>query len=180
MLCRHVQSYLDDYILSQIDKELADKIDNHLKECLDCQKRLEGNKQLFTVLKSLPTPDPGDYYWQQMEDSILAATVGENRQNSKLPEQAKTGPIGLMQRYLIPLTATFLLFLGSLYFANPVQNPILSGVSAIDSSSSYIMAEKSEEISDRSDSHIFTAIVASAPGSLGRYLIFADINGGTR
>ena len=40
-----------------------------------------------------------------------------------------------------------------------------------------ITAENNKEISDNWDSELFTAIVATAPGSLGRHLIFANITG---
>lgn len=180
MLCRQVQSHLDDFILNQLDKEINDQINNHLKECLDCQKQLEKNRQLIAALKSLPTPDPGDYYWQQMEDSILARTVGENRQESKLPEQVKIGPIGLMQRYLIPLAASIVLLFGSLLYSNSDQKSIRIDAQSADAVSSYIMAENNPEVSDRLNSQVFTTIVATAPGSLGRHLIIADIIGGSR
>ena len=128
----------------------------------------------------MPTPDPGDYYWQQMEDSILARTVGENRQESKLPDRDKIEPIGLIQRYLIPLAASIVLLFGSLLYSNSDENSIRFGSQSADAVSSYIMVKNNPEVSDRFNLQAFTAIVATAPGSLRRHLIFADIIGGSR
>lgn len=174
MYCRQVQSHLDDYILNQVDDQLIDQIENHLKECLDCQKQLKTNKQLITALKSVTTPDPGEYYWQQMEDSILTRALDENEDISNPPVLVEIGPVGIVQRYLIPLAAVFVLFFGSIIFSNSLLNPNQSVIN---------LTGNSTQISGNSDSQLFTAIVASAPGSLGRHLVLANIsgaNGGSR
>ncbi len=180
MFCRQVQSHLDDYILNQINKELFDQIDNHLKECLDCRKRLQTNKQLILELQSIKTPDPGDYYWQQIEESILAKTLGVNNEKAELPDRVKAEPISIIQRYLIPLAASFVLLFGAIMLFNSIQSQTQFSSQATNGSSPYILAEKSAELSEKSDSQIFTAIVAAAPGSLGRHLIFTNISGGSR
>ena len=177
MFCRQVQSHLDDYILNQIDEELIDQIDNHLKECLDCQKQLKTNRQLISTLKSITAPDPGDYYWQQMENSILSRTFGENKEESKPPNQDTAGPISIIQKYLIPLAASFILLFGSIIFSNSIINPIQSVSREVNSSSLFNMEGNSTEISNNSNSQLFMDIVATAPGSLGRHLIFANITG---
>ncbi|MCP4704114.1 MAG: zf-HC2 domain-containing protein [candidate division Zixibacteria bacterium] len=166
MSCRQVQSHLDDYILNQIDKDLFAQIDSHLKECLDCQEKLEINKLLISALQSNKTPDPGDYYWQQMEDSILAKTIGNENEESQLPNRFKSEPINLVKRYLIPLAASFVLLFGSLVFSDFVQNqPQFGTINA-------------NNISNNSDSQIFTAIVSASPGSLGKHLVFTTITSG--
>ena len=180
MYCRQVQSHLDDYILNQIDRELFDQIDNHLKECLDCQKRLKTNKQLILELKSITTPDPGDYYWQQMEKSILAKTLDVNNEKIERPGRDKAKPINIINRYLIPLAASFVLLFGAIMLSNSIQNQAQFSSQATKSSSPFILAENRAGLSERSDSQIFTAIVAAAPGSLGRHLIFTNISGGSR
>ena len=183
MYCRQVQSHLDDYILNQIDEKLIDQIDNHLKECLDCQKLLKTSKQLITALKSITPPDPGEYYWQQMEDSILARALGENDEVSKPQNLVRAEPVSVLQRYLIPLAASFVLLFGSIIFSNSVINPFQSASNKANNSSVINMAGNSLVASENSDSQLFTAIVATAPGSLGRHLVLANItgvNGGSR
>ncbi len=180
MFCRQVQSHLDDYILNQIDKEIFDQIDNHLKECLDCQKQLKTNRQLILELQSITTPDPGDYYWQQMEESILARTFSGDNEKAELPGRVKAEPMSIINRYLIPLAASFVLLFGAIMLSNSIQNRTQFSSQATSGSSPYILAENNAELSEKSDSQIFTAIVAAAPGSLGRHLIFTNISGGSR
>ena len=180
MSCRQVQSHLDDYILNQIDKKLFDQINNHLKDCNDCQKLLETNRQLILSLQTIETPDPGDYYWQQIEKSILTKTVGVNKTNAELSTPVKIEPINIINRYLIPLAASFILLFGAIMLSNSIQNRTLFSSQITDGSSPYILAENSAVLSEKSDSQIFTAIVAAAPGSLGRHLIFTNISGGSR
>jgi len=177
MFCRQVQSHLDDYILNQISKELSDEIDNHLKKCLDCQKQLDNNRQIITALKSIATPDPGDFYWQQLENSVLARTVDRKSRDINLPRQAKIGPISIMQKYLIPLAASFLILFGSIFYADSDQQPIRFGSQTSDRSSLFMAARNNPAGSHSSDSQTFTAIVSGAPGSLGLHLVFANITG---
>ncbi len=177
MFCRQVQSHLDDYILDRIDKELFDQIDNHLKECLNCQKHLAKNKQLIVALKSLPTPDPGDHYWQQMEDSILSRVGKQTDISSEDLVHTSDSRLTSVSRYLIPLAASILLLLGSLLSDEFDSDLNMSSKRNVDYTISSQMYGHQNETS-YSELTAFTALFIGIPGSPDKYISLSQTLGG--
>jgi hypothetical protein len=176
MPCRHIQTHLDDYLEGTLDFREKERFDEHFGICSECREILKQEKSLLNLLKSSSPPDPGESYWGMLEDLVISRTIIDEKANN-LPEISLiTKPADLLQRYLIPLAASILLLFGSLTFSGFDKNPILFA----NQSSDYENYYASYENEGSGDSYIFTAIVSTSPGSLGRHLVFNSGPGGAR
>ena len=128
-------------------------------------------------MKSSGTPDPGETYWVGLESSILSKTI--NREAIPSEQQGFEGktPVSIISRYLIPLAASFILFVGSISVSvgNPAdKSPVLS-------QGEEYKLYAAEKFSDENsiNPELFTSIMGGSPGSFGRNLAligsFGDI-----
>ncbi len=51
--CQNLQQQLDDYLCDRLSDFAKHRIDNHLRQCLDCAKDVEGYKIVINELRSL-------------------------------------------------------------------------------------------------------------------------------
>lgn len=177
MPCRYIQTHLDDFIDNRLDLKDKKLWSSHFEDCESCRQALNLERELIRLLKSAPTPQHDEIYWQKLEDSILSWTINaeESIPDITIPESVSFANI--LQRYLIPLAAAIVLLLGS--FA--ISNTDLYPAAPISHTNIYNTSEGSPIYATGDiDSGIFAAIVTTSPGSPGRYLIFADNSGGPR
>ncbi len=176
MPCRHIQTHLDEYLEGTLDFIEKERFDGHFGLCSECRGILEREKRLIYLLKSSSTPDPGESYWETMEDLVISRTIVSERADDRSDVSFIMQPVNLLQRYLIPLAASVILLIGALTFSGFDNNSVLSTNQSSGYSTNYAVFEN-EGVGD---SYIFTAIVATSPGSMGRYLVFTGGPGGAR
>lgn len=75
MTCRHTQSLLEDYVDQELTISQRDEIDSHLARCNICQKKFHQATKLKETLSNLETGDPGQNYWDETTQIILARTA---------------------------------------------------------------------------------------------------------
>jgi len=167
MSCRHIQTHLDEFRKNRLSPGEKEIWIRHFEECSECRQALNQENELVELLGKLKTPMPDEAYWDQLENSILARTVGRDESIVRIEKTEKVSYINLISRYLIPLAATIILLLGSFMYADTESNPLL------ESNRHYTQVEMSENVIMESESHIFATITAISPGSIGQQLIIS-------
>ncbi len=64
MLCEQIEKLLYLYWDNQLSKEEKDKVEEHIKSCSACSKKLTDLKLVQTQAKSTPVPEPPQTYWE--------------------------------------------------------------------------------------------------------------------
>ncbi|MFN8354431.1 MAG: HEAT repeat domain-containing protein [Spirosomataceae bacterium] len=58
MNCEYSKERLTEWLTEQLPEQERVKVDSHLTTCPDCQREFEANKQLWSLMGQLPTPEP--------------------------------------------------------------------------------------------------------------------------
>lgn len=51
MNCRQARNLIEPYIVGDLNPELADQLEQHLKQCAECRRYYEEQRRLVTLLK---------------------------------------------------------------------------------------------------------------------------------
>jgi anti-sigma factor RsiW len=116
-------SLLNAYLDGELSVEQASSIDSHLKICNDCFHELSRLRQLKSSLADVISPNPGDEYFRQLQNRIMARTVEQNNtytKNSNRRESLVSSGQNFL-RTLIRLAAVVTLLFASFYAAQIVQ-----------------------------------------------------------
>jgi len=170
MTCRQTQDHLDDYLRGTLDFEQTDVIKKHLEVCSECRGILERENALIDILKSVGTPDPGEIYWDRLDNSIFARTILDENTGEITDKPKSNNPVYVISRYLIPLAASILLLLGSLYYSNFKSDSVYLAAQSGDSAENFSGPDRQSDI----ESYLFVTIVSTTPGSLGKQLALLD------
>ncbi len=76
MTCSHFMALLDGFIDGEIETAISDEMQQHLRKCDDCSNEYASALRLKKTLADMTFPDPGNEYWQETTDIIMARTVG--------------------------------------------------------------------------------------------------------
>ncbi len=151
----------------------ADKmrLDMHLKKCPNCRKDFELEKAWLEIMQSDDVPDPGEKYWDTLENRILAQTVGAGDRTEPIREIEKDKSPMRLLRYVIPLAASVSLFFLSTSgpkFMAEKQPLTIAATEEVKSDFGELNEKLCLNIAKRPD--ILGTIMMSPPGSLGRHM----------
>ena len=168
MPCRQYEIYFDNYITGSLNAEQKNHLERHLEICPDCRVALEEEKELLTLLKSSSTPEPGETYWAGLESSILSKTIDKEIIPSDQQGFQEKTLVSSIRRYLIPLAASFILFIGSISVS--IGTP--TDKSTATSKGEEYQLYASGVVSDGKELNpeLFASIMTGPPGSFGRNL----------
>lgn len=71
MKCNEVCDKLSLYIDNELSNEEMHQIEEHFKSCENCQKELEGYKNLISILQNLPDEEPPKGYCKRLHNKLL-------------------------------------------------------------------------------------------------------------
>jgi hypothetical protein len=74
MTCRHAKSLLEDYIDGDLAPHQCAEVDSHLDICEECRGEFRQAQRLKESLENQPSFDPGEDYWRETTEMILART----------------------------------------------------------------------------------------------------------
>lgn len=75
MICLRALSLLDDYLDKELPESATAEVKNHLDQCDSCRREFEESRYLKELLKQQGPRDPGEDYWLETSQLILAKTV---------------------------------------------------------------------------------------------------------
>ncbi len=176
---RHLMIYLDDYINGDLDPENRAIIEQYLEGNPQERVFVEREKSLRSYLSELATPDPGENYWKDLNKRI-DEKVRQEAEIVYIKETRKVVPeLAIVAKYLAPLAAALILFIGSLSFVDMQIFPMTEIASQ----------DYSEELnSDRNREYyakyslefeLIGSTVLGPPGSVGRKMVIFEIIGGS-
>jgi hypothetical protein len=110
MNCQTSHYFFDDYLSGNLSDEDKNGLETHLKNCPDCRASLKLEEAWLKTIAEDGVSDPGEGYWNKLEDQILKRTTGA-ADNEKIIDISEN-PIRRMFKYLIPVAASIAVFLG--------------------------------------------------------------------
>jgi predicted anti-sigma-YlaC factor YlaD len=75
MICQRALSLLDDFLDNELAPATAADVKAHLDGCPTCRQAYDESRRLKELLKQKGTRDPGQDYWLETSQLILARTV---------------------------------------------------------------------------------------------------------
>lgn len=116
-------SLLNAYLDGELSADQISSIDSHLKICGNCLQELSRLRQLKSSLADVSSPNPGDEYFRQLQNRIMARTAEQNNtytKNSNHRESLVSSGQNFL-RTLIRLAAVITLLFASFYASQIVQ-----------------------------------------------------------
>lgn len=172
MICRHTETYFDDYIEGKLNPQDKTRLEEHLRDCSECREYVEQEKELMQLLKTVPLADPGEAYWQHLENSIFTRTISQPEVETGKSEYIFAHPIKAMRRYILPVAAVIILLIISLalvesHFSSwPLsarwQNQKAYNATLIGNYNTTILIEQPRS---EIESDLLGSLILSAPGS---------------
>ena len=77
MICQHALSLLDDFLDNELASSTAAEVKSHLDGCTTCRQAYDESRRLKELLRQKRNRDPGQDYWLETSQLILARTVQE-------------------------------------------------------------------------------------------------------
>lgn len=128
MTCSNYIHLLEEYI----DNELTpnQQLKTHIEICQSCSNELEDLKRLKELLSQSTSPDPGESYWAESKNIILARTIEsdkfDNTENNKTEiigfDESKADKKSAFRRSLISVAASLTIFIISILIGSKKDN----------------------------------------------------------
>ncbi|MFH2037230.1 MAG: anti-sigma factor [Candidatus Zixiibacteriota bacterium] len=177
MNCSETQIYVDDYLAGVLSPDDKVRFEEHLGQCPDCQRMVDGERRWLEIMRSDKEPDPGEKYWSGLESRIMARTFDDDNIIQPSFENNKTGRAKIsFLNYLIPVAAAFLIFALSLndnLFKHNMTPSESIEIASIDQTK--IEYDAKIMINSTKRPEILGTILMSPPGSLGRNLMISRL-----
>jgi len=108
-----IELKIDDYLTGRLSPEDKSHFDDIIGQCADCRRFLEDQQAVYDRVHRVPSPEIPDSYWASLEKSILSRI--DDRDTVAVDEvPTKDGKDYGIWTILVPLAASFLIFLASL------------------------------------------------------------------
>jgi hypothetical protein len=180
MNCEDVKKYIDDFVAGELTANQKAKIEKHLKHCEKCRVEIEFEDSWLELLRSDKIPDPGEIYWNTLEDNILSRTVDSQIDEFTENEETESRRLLTFFRYAIPLAASIILLIVALGTNEiSIYQPEFSSITykqvVYDAS---ILNEKPYLNINRgiNKTGILCTIMTSPPGSTERHMLAGKIS----
>jgi hypothetical protein len=79
MICLRTLSLLDDYLDNELPESVTTLVKSHLDQCEKCHREFEESRYLKELLKGKSPHDPGEDYWSETSQLVLAKTIQQYR-----------------------------------------------------------------------------------------------------
>ena len=115
MICQHALSLLDDFLDNELASSTAAEIKSHLDDCTACRQTYDESRYLKELLKQKRNRDPGQDYWLESSQLILAKTVQQNGPEERYTiSKASSDPRGSFVQALVSLAASLVILVSAL------------------------------------------------------------------
>ena len=128
MNCRQVEFYSLDYISGEFAEADRIQLEEHLSVCSSCRDLIDTERRLSEKLRGSAIPDPGDIYWETLENNILSRVVDEAEAETISIVYAPRRRLDILYSYLIPLAAVLLILAVSFSLTGRETTPQISAI----------------------------------------------------
>ncbi len=177
-------SLLDDYIDRELETAQTQQVQLHLESCTECSNEYNALARLRSLLSAQTAPEPGQEYWDETIQLILAKTV-----NSETPRvipvyseaERQNQRRGLL-RALLSVAASLAIFFTAVTLGTKYQqrsNPLHMAVSQTTTvgSMGWLVDHDNSSINSQAEQFYITKgmLMMSPPGLLGRVEMLPDL-----
>jgi hypothetical protein len=119
MTNRHTTYLHGDFLDGDLSPAETARVEQHLATCGPCREDLERLKRLTSTLRKIETPDPGDDYFDNLLDSVVARTASIERESKgEAPSLKRISETKRMLQNLIRLAAAVTLLFVAFYISD--------------------------------------------------------------
>ena len=189
MTCRHAKSLLEDYIDGDLTQQQCAEVDGHLDVCQECRSEYDQALKLKELLENQPIFDPGEDYWEETTELILARAESFPRAVVSPEDRRPLWATG--RATLLRAAASFAVSLGVLTSAIVIgsrQPARFADSTELDSP--FVMTAAVKDAVAGSDNELLTAAESSrlargtlllgAPGMPGKGIAFRELLASTK
>ncbi len=189
MTCRHAKSLLEDYIDGDLELDQSAEVDSHLNICEECRGEYHQALQLKEFLENQPTFDPGEDYWRETTELILARTEASPSERVAPENRSPIGDTG--RATLARAAVSFAVSLGVLVSAVVIGSMQPAQIAdSTDIDNPFVMTASVRDAVGTSGNELLTAAESSrlargtlllgAPGMLGKGIAFRELLASTK
>ena len=175
MNCRELLTNIDDYLTDRLEDGDRRHFEKHLEECENCRIQVEGDRHLMRLMQSDKVPDPGDTYWDHLENAILSRTIDSCPEIIETEFKSEPRPGYRLAGWLVPLAAAFaLMFLSFADIAVGPGQELRADAGNMEAVRAVSGIETSLLMDSCRESEILGSIVMAPPGSPLRALVIGS------
>ena len=176
---RHLLIYIDEYLAGTLNPGDRELIERYLDENPDERKYVEDESRLKGLLQEIETPDPGEAYWTDLDRRIERESERETLSRAITEPRREPVNLGAIARYVAPLAAALILFLGSVTYTElPTYTNIQTA--AIDDSGDSRSDRNIDYYAQYSLEYgMIGSTVLGPPGSFGRKMLIMGVFSGS-
>lgn len=182
MTCLQYKPLIDDFADNNLAPELSQKLKEHISSCDSCKRELEATNRLKELLRSTPSSDPGDHYFEETTNLIFARTIEKNNWETNQKQKSAKKVQSEFSRALLSAAAALVIFAISIVIGtsdnnfaqnNPQESPIfvMTPVEQMIEPDNSPIFTKTEQLN-----HIQGMLLISPPGMLGRLSVIHEYN----
>ncbi len=180
MTCLRYKPLIDDFADNNLAPELVTQLKEHFSTCSACKQELEATKNLKELLHNTTSHIPGDLYFEETAELIIARTIEKNnwQDNQKPTSKVRsefTRALFSTAAALLLLAASILIGTSDTNFAqnNPTESTIfvMTPVEQMIEPDNSPIFTKAEQLN-----HIQGMLLISPPGMLGRLSVIHEYN----
>jgi anti-sigma factor RsiW len=86
MTYRHTSHLHGDYLDGDLSPGASETVERHVESCAQCREDIERSRRLKHTLRQIEVPDPGNDYFEDLSDAIVART------SAMIPQEASPKP----------------------------------------------------------------------------------------
>ena len=110
MICLRALSLLDDYLDNELPEAVATEVTSHLDQCDACRREFGESRYLQELLKQNGPRDPGETYWLETSQLVLAKTIQSYRGDEPdVSRDAESDNRGSFLQALVSLAASLVI-----------------------------------------------------------------------
>lgn len=180
MNCEDIKKYLGDFIAGELAAKQKADIEDHLTHCEKCRKEQEFEEGWVKLLHFDEIPDPGENFWNSLEGNILSRVEDTRADESAEFEDTESHNLVAISKYLIPLAASIILFIGAIgtddilifqpEIASVSHDQVVGNLTILDEKP-YLNISKGNN-----KTGILCTIMTSPPGSTERHILAGKIS----
>jgi len=169
---KYYKTYIDDYLTGRLSPKMQEEFKQFLNDNPKYKEAAKAEEKWLELLRSDEIPDPGENYWQNVEENIIGrVSKSVKRPAYPVEKDREKSPIGSFLQYFLPAAAAVAALLIAIATLSPVSMPPSDMIAEKPVEEHYfISAETKLCLQDRPEPIYLQSIIMLPPGSAGGHI----------